>query len=362
MKDIKKIVFVCTGNTCRSPMAEGLARHEAERRGLSIEISSAGTDAFEGAPVSAHSVEACRRKGIDISAHTARMVGDDVNEPETLFAVMTPRHAQWLMLVCGVPQERIALLGEGIPDPYGMPVEVYCSSCDAIEAAVSLLFDEIEEYKAVQSGAADEESLTTAAEYKAESENDPDDKSGEVNDPDNNSGVADDFAIKSGESVDSHKKTGVAANGEQSCAVEIRPMEPDDAAACAAIESQCFSDPWSERSFAEEADNLLADFIVAEADGEICGYGGIISAGGISELPKICVAPEHRRMGAADMIMDALERLARTRGSDQLTLEVRVSNGAAIALYEKNGFARMGVRPNFYTCPNEDALIMTKEI
>ena len=62
------------------------------------------------------------------------------------------------------------------------------------------------------------------------------------------------------------------------------------------------------------------------------------------------------------MIMNALECLARTRGSDQLTLEVRVSNEAAIALYEKSGFERIGIRPNFYTSPNEEALIMTKEI
>ena len=304
MNEIKKIVFVCTGNTCRSPMAEGIARREAGRRGLDIEITSAGTDALEGDPVSANSAEACRRIDIDISEHTARVIGEEITEPETLFAVMTWRHAQWLMLAHGVPQERITLLGDGIPDPYGMPLEVYCESCAAIEEAVCLLFDEIEKFMAA----------------KAEQAADREDK------------------------------------------IELRPMEPEDAAACAAIEAQCFADAWSERGFAEEAENPLADFIVAEADGEVCGYGGIISAGGISELPKICVAPGFRRRGVADMIMDALERLARTRGSDQLTLEVRVSNEAAIALYEKSGFARMGVRPNFYTSPNEDALIMTKKL
>lgn len=306
MNEIKKIVFVCTGNTCRSPMAEGIAKREVERRGLDIEVSSAGTDAFEGEPVSANSAEACRNIGIDISSHTARVVGGEINEPETLFAVMTWRHAQWLMLVHGVPQERITLLGDGIPDPYGMPLEVYCASCAAIEEAVCLLFDEIEKF------------MTAKAEQAVK-----DDKKNKI---------------------------------------ELRPIEPEDAAACAAIEAQCFTDAWSERSFAEEAENPLADFVVAEADGEICGYGGIISAGGISELPKICVAPEFRRRGAADMIMNALECLARTRGSDQLTLEVRVSNEAAIALYEKSGFERIGIRPNFYTSPNEDALIMTKEI
>lgn len=342
MEKVKKIVFVCTGNTCRSPMAEGIAKSEAERRGLDIEISSAGTNAFEGQPVSEKSVEACRAIGVDISSHTARMIGSEVNEAETLFAAMTLDHIEWLMRCGGVPQIRITLLGDGIEDPYGLPLVFYEAVCRMIQKGVSSLFDDLEERKTVSKQPSEKtlQEAIIAAFERAMRRNDA-------------SKQQENAPASGTESTEEKKKIPE---------IDLRPMESGDAAACAAIEAQCFADAWSEQSFAEETENPLADFVVAESGGEICGYGGIISAGGISELPKICVAPEFRRMGAAERIIRALELLARTRGSDQLTLEVRVSNEAAIALYEKCGFERVGIRPNFYTSPNEDALIMTKEI
>ncbi|HET9870670.1 MAG TPA: low molecular weight phosphatase family protein, partial [bacterium] len=65
----QKIVFVCTGNTCRSPMAEGLLKKAAAEAGLALQVASAGLAAFPGLPAAPEALEACREKGVDLSGH-----------------------------------------------------------------------------------------------------------------------------------------------------------------------------------------------------------------------------------------------------------------------------------------------------
>ena len=76
-------------------------------------------------------------------------------------------------------------------------------------------------------------------------------------------------------------------------------------------------------------------------------------------LDNIAVAPEHRRRGVAEALLSALEAMGRARALSFITLEVRASNQAAVALYEKHGFARVGRRTNYYEKPREDAILMT---
>ncbi len=139
-------------------------------------------------------------------------------------------------------------------------------------------------------------------------------------------------------------------------------MSAEDAEAVAAIEMSVFSDAWSKQAFIEEIDNPVSDILVVKSGDEICGYGCIFSGGGMSELPKICVSKEYRHRHTGTALLRALEERAVSRGSTQIALEVRISNEAAIGLYRKNGFVQQGIRPDFYTLPNEDALIMTKEL
>ncbi len=129
----------------------------------------------------------------------------------------------------------------------------------------------------------------------------------------------------------------------------------------AALEKLCFSDPWSERSVAEELSNPLSLWLVS-LDGErLTGYVGSQTVMGESDMMNLAVDPQYRRTGIAEQLILELISQLKQRKSTCLSLEVRVSNFPAISLYKKLGFAAVGKRPNYYRNPKEDALILRKE-
>ena len=128
----------------------------------------------------------------------------------------------------------------------------------------------------------------------------------------------------------------------------------------AELERRCFSQPWSEAMLTEELYNSQARFLTAVYDGGVLGYIGVQEICGECCITSVAVFDEYRRLGVGSALLDAAENGARSRECEFITLEVRVSNAAAVSLYEKRGYQRMGVRPGFYTLPDEDALIMTK--
>ena len=138
-------------------------------------------------------------------------------------------------------------------------------------------------------------------------------------------------------------------------------MDESHVAAIAQMEKLCFSDPWSENSIAYELTNRLSYWLVAMEGETLVGYVGSQSVLGESDMMNIAVHPDHRRKGVAEALVNALIAGLAQRGNYCLTLEVRVSNTPAIALYEKLGFCQVGRRPNYYHSPKEDALIMRKE-
>ena len=140
----------------------------------------------------------------------------------------------------------------------------------------------------------------------------------------------------------------------------ILPMERRHIEAIAALETECFSDPWSAGSVASELENPLSLWLVAEKSGQLVGYVGSQSVFEQADMMNLCVAPGFRRQGIAEALISALSEKLVQNGVEFLTLEVRQSNAPAIALYEKLGFTLAGKRPNYYEKPRENALILKK--
>ncbi|MCL2857648.1 MAG: ribosomal protein S18-alanine N-acetyltransferase [Oscillospiraceae bacterium] len=139
----------------------------------------------------------------------------------------------------------------------------------------------------------------------------------------------------------------------------IRPMDTDSVAGVAALEQICFTRPWSLSSLEEELRNPLAVYFTALREGEVVGYAGMHRIFGEGHITNLGVSPTHRRQGVAIALLKTLLAHANERELALLTLEVRTSNAAAIALYGGLGFAPVGLRKGYYDAPKEDALIMT---
>ena len=140
--------------------------------------------------------------------------------------------------------------------------------------------------------------------------------------------------------------------------IEITTMTECHVAAVAELEKQNFSEPWSENSVRGELTNSLALWLVALDGEEVVGYVGSQTVLGEADMMNIAVSDSHRRRGIARQLVEEL--IARLDAT-MLTLEVRASNAPAIALYEKLGFQKVGLRKNYYRKPKEDALILRKE-
>lgn len=143
--------------------------------------------------------------------------------------------------------------------------------------------------------------------------------------------------------------------------MEFVLMNDSHVEAVAQLEQRCFNDPWSVNSIKSELNNPLSLWLVAVEDGFLAGYVGSQSVMGWSDMMNLAVAPEYRRQGIGERLVNALIERLRENQISCLTLEVRVSNLTAIALYDKLGFQQVGRRPNYYRNPKEDALILRKE-
>lgn len=143
--------------------------------------------------------------------------------------------------------------------------------------------------------------------------------------------------------------------------MNIVPMNEHHVLQIALLERECFADPWSQQSIASELHNPLSLWLVAQEGQTLLGYVGSQTCQDETDMMNIAVSPASRRQGVARALIEALVSALRERGSKQLTLEVRASNGPARQLYESLGFLQVGLRKNYYRNPKEDALILRKE-
>lgn len=144
--------------------------------------------------------------------------------------------------------------------------------------------------------------------------------------------------------------------------IRFRKAETEDIDAIVRLEELSFpEEPWSRQMLLEEIENPLALFCVAEEeDGAIIAYIiAWIIAPFEAQIGSIAVLPGKRRRGLASRLMDVLFDVCRSSSVDEISLEVRVSNAAAIALYERYGFVRNGIRRNYYQ-DGEDAYNMIR--
>ncbi len=277
------IIFVCTGNTCRSPMAEGFLK---SKNLPNLNISSRGFGGGETA--NEKSVAVMDEIGIDISKHISKSVtADDIKNTDK-FICMTASHKA-LLLSLGAKEKNILVLGGGIPDPFGFDISVYRDCRDKITKEIEALI-----------------------------------------------------------------KNGFLGT------LEIAAATPADIPDIAAIERACFSVPWSEKAISDSM-NAKTVFYIARVGGNAVGYIGASIVAGEGYVTNVAVSPEFRRQGIGEALLNTVIGKHKCE-LEFLSLEVRMSNDAAISLYNKLGFKKAGTRKRFYEHPTEDAFIMTKTL
>ena len=141
---------------------------------------------------------------------------------------------------------------------------------------------------------------------------------------------------------------------------EISLMTAADIDGMHDIEVATFASPWSRKSIEDELANPCARYLVARENGQVIGYAGMWHVVVEGHITNVGVLEEARRKGIGSMLMEKLIEIAVEKKMYGITLEVRMGNAPAQALYHKYGFKAEGIRKNYYPDTKEDAIIMWK--
>ncbi|WP_077038141.1 ribosomal protein S18-alanine N-acetyltransferase [Pelomonas sp. KK5] len=141
------------------------------------------------------------------------------------------------------------------------------------------------------------------------------------------------------------------------------PMHSRDVPEIMAIETRAYATPWTPGNFVDSLAAGYLAFVLREPDSaELTGYFLAMKGAGEMHLLNITVAPEREGQGLARLMLDRLCAMCREQGCEQLWLEVRVGNARARRVYQRYGFAEVGLRKRYYPTasgPREDAVLMS---
>ena len=148
-----KILFVCTGNTCRSALAEGIARREAIERGLiDFDVSSAGTSAWNGSPASDGGLLVALEHGVDLSGHRARQLTREIVMDQDVILLIGPPHLERAEALGGEGKSHLLThyaahgsTDRAVSDPFGGYLDVYRATYEELENEIKRVFDLIAE-------------------------------------------------------------------------------------------------------------------------------------------------------------------------------------------------------------------------
>jgi len=143
--------------------------------------------------------------------------------------------------------------------------------------------------------------------------------------------------------------------------IYIEEMKVTDVSAVTELESIVFPDAWSRKSIENTLQQKQSFILVAKYLGEVIGYCILYYAFDQGEIARIAVHPRHQKAGVGCRLFSEMQKQCLERGIEQLFLEVRESNQAAISLYKKFGFTENGIRKHFYTDPPDHAVLMSND-
>src|SRR6266545_3376723 len=147
---IQHVLFVCTGNICRSPLAASLLERALKERGLEVAVTSAGTGAWDGAPASEGAYLVGLERGLDLSGHRARLLTRELVEQADLILTMARHHRARVDELGG--EGRVFVLGEyagregndaEVSDPFGGDLDVYRDTCAELDALIAAVVERL---------------------------------------------------------------------------------------------------------------------------------------------------------------------------------------------------------------------------